>query len=237
MTQLLSTRTPLTTASAMTACLCSFAGTPDGAHALVHSARLPAQVLRHLQDGMAARDWRRLGPALQLLAALCCQPEGQRAVLRCSVPAADLLGTLLALAVPGSSAQAPAVGGGTSAAGAAEAAILVIRQLALHPEAKAHMVGGRHSTLQSLVDCLRAASADVSAGQHAAQPQRAAAAAHALWALVHGSGGERAKAALRRCKGWEHGLREGLAAAEREPQASWAAALTDACSALHRLLA
>lgn len=173
MTQLLSTRTPLTTASAMTACLCSFAGTPDGAHALVHSARLPAQVLRHLQDGMAARDWRRLGPALQLLAALCCQPE----------------------------------------------------------------VGGRHSTLQSLVDCLRAASADVSAGQHAAQPQRAAAAAHALWALVHGSGGERAKAALRRCKGWEHGLREGLAAAEREPQASWAAALTDACSALHRLLA
>ncbi|KAL4440183.1 hypothetical protein ABPG75_003184 [Micractinium tetrahymenae] len=232
---LLSARTPLPTAYAVAAALCSFAGTPDGAHTLVHSVSLPARALRHLQDGMAAKDWRRLGPVLQLLAGLCSQPEGQRAVLRCSAPSGDLLGALLALAVPGSSAQVPATGG-AAAAGAAEPAMLAIRQLALHPEAKAHLVGGRHGALQSLVDAVGAASAG-SHGQGAAQLQRAAAAAHALWALVHGSGGERAKAALRRCQGWEDSLREGLAAADREPQACWAAALKEACTALRRLLA
>lgn len=113
--------------------------------------------------------------------------------------------------------------------------MLVIRQLALHPKAKAHLAGGRRGALQSLVDCVRAAAG--SSGQGAAHlQQRAAAAAHALWALVHGSGGERAKAALRRCPGWEDSVRQGLATAELEPQAGWAVALEEACSALRRLL-
>lgn len=237
LTILLSARTPLPVAGTVTGCLCSLAGTPDGAHALVHTASLPARALRHVQDGTAAKDWRRLGPVLQLLAGLCSQPRGQRAVLTCSAPSGDLLGALLGLALPGSSAQVPA-SGSTAVTASAEAAMLVIRQLALHPQAKAHLVAGRHGVLQSLVGCVGAASAaDGGGGAGTAQPQRAAAAAHALWALVHGSGGERAKAALRRCPGWEGSLREGLAAAEFEPQAGWSAVLKDACTALLRLLA
>jgi hypothetical protein len=150
---------------------------------------------------------------VQVLADLCCQAEGQRALLRCTAPSDDMLGALLGLA---QQQHSGAVG---------EAAMLVLRQVALCPDSQAHFVS-KHGALQQLVDALAAAA------QH---PERAAAAAHALWALVHGGG--RAKAALRRCERWADGIQAGLQACRQDEHASWAPCLAQPCQALQRLLA
>ena len=109
---------------------------------------------------------------------------------------------------------------------AAAAAMLAIRQLALCPAAKAWFCS-QHGTLQQLLDALAAA---------AQAPERAAAASHALWALAHGSGGERVKVALRRCSGWADALAAALAACEHEKTGAWAARLRRPCTALQWLL-
>ena len=150
---------------------------------------------------------------MQVLADLCCQAEGQRALLRCAAPSDDMLGALLGLA---EQQHSVAVG---------EAAMLVLRQVAMCPDSQAHFVT-KHGALQQLVDALAAAPR---------QPWRAAAAAHALWALVHGGG--RAKAALRRCERWADGIQAGLQACRQGEHASWAPSLAQPCQALQRLLA
>ena len=150
--------------------------------------------------------------APQVLAELCSQAEGQRAVLACATPSDTLLGVLLGLAEFATPAPAAA---------AAEAAMLLLRQLALCPDAKAHFVS-RRGALQALLAAVGAAEA---------QPRRAAAAAHALWALVHG--GERVKVAVRRCEGWEDALATALAVCRRQEQP----ALSSGVEALQRLLA
>jgi len=228
------------------AALAAFAASPDGARVLVHNSGIAARALRALQDAVAAKEWRRLLPTLQasaaalgdgwrvsvrphiaaqrldwhhgacvmsgdsscpstspfpcvqVLTALCSQPEGQRALLACSTPSDTMLGVLLSLAEH----SAPA-----SAAAAAAAAAVLLRQLALCPEAKAHFVS-RRGALQTLLDAVSAAGA---------QPERAVAAVHALWALVHG--GERVKVAVRRCEGWEQALGAALAACGQEQPA------------------
>lgn len=133
-------------------------------------------------------------------------------MLACTTPSDAMLGVLLGLAEH--STPAPA-------AQAATAAALLLRQLALCPDAKAHFVS-RRGALQALLDAV---------GDAGAQPERGAAAAHALWALVHG--GERVKVAVRRCDGWEQALGAALAACRREEQP----ALRSGADALQRLLA
>lgn len=133
-------------------------------------------------------------------------------MLACTTPSDTLLGLLLGLAELSSPAPAAA---------AAEAAMLLMRQLALCPDAKAHFVS-RRGALQALLDAVGAAEA---------QPGRAAAAAHTLWALVHG--GERVKVAVRRCEGCEDALSAALAACRRQEQP----ALRSGVEALQRLLA
>lgn len=153
----------------------------------------------------------------QVLADLCSQEEGQRALLRCSAPSQDMLGAVLGLAAQQQCSSA-----------AAEAAMLVVRQVALCPASQAHMTS-RHGALQQLVDAVAAA---------ARQPGRAAAAAHALWSLVHS--GERVKVAVRRCQGWAAAIQAGLDAhgggggQQAEP---WHQALAQPCAALQQLLA
>ncbi|KAI7839118.1 hypothetical protein COHA_007122, partial [Chlorella ohadii] len=159
--------------------------------------RLVAAVLAGRSQPVAALAAFAASPdGARVLTALCTQPEGQRAVLACSTPSDTMLGVLLSLAEH--STPAPA-------AAAAAAAAVLLRQLALCPEAKAHFVS-RRGALQTLLDAVSAAGA---------QPERAAAAAHALWALVHG--GERVKVAVRRCEGWEQAL--ALAACRQEQPA------------------
>lgn len=133
-------------------------------------------------------------------------------MLACSTPSDTMLGVLLSLAEHSTPA---------AAAAAAAAATRVLRQLALCPDAKAHFVS-RRGALQLLLDAVRAAEV---------QPERAAAAAHALWGLVHG--GERVKVAVRRCEGWEQALGVALAACQQEEQP----ALRSGVEALQRLLA
>ncbi len=102
----------------------------------------------------------------------------------------------------------------------------VVRQVALCPDAKAHLVS-RHGALQQLVNAAAAAEQ---------QPGRAAAAAQALWGLV--AGGERVKVALRRCEGWAEGIQAGLRSCRRGSQAAtWQQPLCQACEALQQLLA
>ena len=160
----------------------------------------------------------------QILADLCSQPEAQRAALSCTSPSDSLPGVLLALAAP--EAVAPA-GAAAGQAAAAEAAMLALRQLALCPPAKAWFCS-QHGALAQLLGAV---------GEAEQAPGRAAAAAHALWALVHGSGGERAKVALRRCSDWGGALAAAAAAIERSGGAAWAPQLSQACTALQRLLA
>lgn len=153
-------------------------------------------------------------PVLQVLADFCSQPEAQRAALACASPSDTLLGVLLALA------QQP------HSAAVAEAAMLAVRQVALAPEAQAHFLSARLSALEGLLGAL------ADAAQH---PGLAAAAAHALWALVHG--GERVKVAVRRCEGWPGSLQAALAACQRQEDARWHDKLLSGCQSLQRLLA
>ena len=134
-------------------------------------------------------------------------------MLSCATPADSLLQVLLALAQQRHSAAA------------AEAAMLVVRQLALAPEAQAHFVSPRLEALPALLAAVAAADQ---------QPARAVAAAHALWALVHGA--ERAKVAVRRCEGWSCSLQAAVQACQRH-KAAWTAQLRRGCEALQQLLA
>jgi hypothetical protein len=151
---------------------------------------------------------------LQVLCDLCSQQEVRRAVLRCAAPSGDMLDVLLGLAMQQDGA----------AAAAAEAAMLVLRQLGLSPDNAAHLASCSDA-LQHLVDAVAAAPR---------QPVRAGTAAHTLWALACG-GGARAKVALRRCEGWVEALQAGLDASggvDEDRQA-----LHQPCAALHSLLA
>lgn len=252
---------PLPSATAAAAALAGLAASADGARLLLHTSGLPPRALRALQDHAAAKDWRRLLPTLQVRAAgreapanspcpkwllplptpttsltpwpssasqvladVCSQPEAQRAALACTCPSDSLPGVLLALATP---EAAPPAGGAAGQAAAAEAAMLVLRQLALSPQAKAWFCS-QHGALAQLLGAVGAAEQ---------APVRAAAAAHALWALVHGSGGERAKVSLRRCSDWGGALAAATAACERGAGAAWAPQLRQGCAALRRLLA
>lgn len=184
----------------------------DGARLLLHTARLLPRALEALSVAADARSAPPVLPLLQVLAALCTQPEAQRAALACCTGARrSLLDVLLELAAR------------LEHGAVAEAAMCVVRSLSLCPDAAAHFTAKRHA-LQTLV------SAVAAAGE---QPGRAAAAAHALWTLVHGSG--RVKVAVRRCPGWADSLAAGSSVCEEA--GSSGAVLREACPILQRVLA
>lgn len=190
----------------------AFAATPDGCAAVLRTTLL-ARAQKVIQDGMAARECRSLEDVMACLANLASQPEAQRALVRAGTgpPLVALLELLLGLM---QQEQAPTL--------AAEAA-LVLRNVALHPESKAHFLA-QQGALQQLVGAVAAA------GQ---QPLRAAHAAGALLALL--VQGERVKAALRRsCPNLEDALEAALAMADQSAEGPQ---LCTTCTALKQLLA